>query len=136
MQRFAPFALGALAAACAARTDQSADNRYAPADASAEQNRCFNARFIDGFSEVDRDTVRVRVNRNDYYDLNVSAGCFNLDWATQLAVTTRSSSNLCVGPSLGDARVVTREESCSIVSIEHSPRRPAAGEITPFGSEG
>lgn len=131
MTKPAILGLCAMAAGCAAAgPGPAANDQYAPAGASAEQAQCFNSRFIEGFSEVDRDTVRIRVSRNDYYNLNVSAACTDLDWTDRLAVIARNGAFLCVGAGPG-AEIVTREDRCSVLSIEHSPRQPAGG-MTPF----
>jgi hypothetical protein len=127
-----------LAAGCAAGDAPAPrGEEFAPANASAEQPECFNARFVNGFSEVDRDTVRVRVGQDDYYNVDVTGTCMDLDWQTRLALVTRSSANLCVGPALGDAEIVTPDMSCSVIDIAHSPRRPAADDaaMTPFEPE-
>lgn len=129
MQKLALIAACGLAAGCAAAEGGRAgadEDRFAPATASAEQPDCFNSRFINGYSEVDRDTIRVRVGQDDYYDVDVTGACMDLEWSNRLAVVTRSRSNLCVGPAFGDAEIITRDDACSVLQISHSPRRPAS----------
>jgi hypothetical protein len=111
MTKPAILGLCAMAAGCAAAgPGPVANDQYAPAGASAEQAQCFNSRFIEGFSEVDRDTVRIRVSRNDYYNLNVSAACTDLDWTDRLAVIARNGAFLCVGADRDARRPLLRPQ--------------------------
>lgn len=127
-------AFGLAAAGCTSDAETGQEMSYAPANASAEQSDCFNARFVNGFSEVDRDTVRVRVGVNDYYDVHVTGTCMDLDWTNRLALVTRTRSMLCVGNAFGEGELVTEQDRCTITEISHSPRRPAEDELTPYSA--
>lgn len=117
-----------LCAGCAQLEQRGAERaeagRYAPARASEAQPDCFRASTIRGYTPVDRDTVRVSVGRNDYYDITVTAACPDLEWDTGVTVVARSS-NLCVSRGAGQGEIVTGNARCPILDIAHSPRMPA-----------
>lgn len=110
-------ALGA--AACAA--DGAADARQT---AEAGQPDCFHVRNINGFTDVDRDTVRVQVGVNDYYDLETAGACTDLEWSQVLAVSAEPSGRMCVGSGFAD--LYTEESRCMIRNVAHAAPMPEA----------
>jgi len=112
------YALGAIAliAACAATP---ADTEMAADGAQSTARDCFNARSVNGFSSVDRDTVRLNVGANRVYEVDVrGAGCIDLDWSFEVGIRTRGSNFICVGDGLFDAELLTdRHDVCHIKAV-------------------
>jgi hypothetical protein len=70
----------------------------APARSSRPQDNCFNARFINGFTAPDEETVYVRVGVRDVYRLKLFAPCLNVDWSMAVALKSRTGSDwICRG---------------------------------------
>lgn len=72
----------------------------APADvrsASAESRQCFLASRVNGFTPVDRDTVRVTVGASETYELELIGSCPDVDWAFGIGIRARGSDFVCRG---------------------------------------
>ncbi len=122
-----PLALTAILAAAlsACATDPTGDaatgaqNATTVVDASDPTRDCFWVRQINGFNDVDDDTVMLNVGASKSYEVDVSRpGCFNLPWATQIAVTQRGSGRLCVGDrQLGVSLITDTGDRCRIMAV-------------------
>lgn len=91
-------ALAAAGASASQGLAQPAPQTSAPARSSRPQDSCFNARFINGFSAPDEETVYVRVGVRDIYRLKLFAPCLNVDWTMAVALKSRTGSDwICHG---------------------------------------
>ena len=73
--------------------------------ASRSGQDCFNIGRVSGFTNVDKDTIRLDAGPSHRYDVDLSGGlCDQIDWAHRLALESRPSSWICTGngPGLGN----------------------------------
>jgi hypothetical protein len=104
-----------------------------PARTAASAGQCFNVESVTGFSPVDRDTVDVRIGAARAYRLELSGGCEDIDWASGLAIRSRTGRLACshcevdliVPSSIGPGRCfATSMRQLSPAEIQpRSPRR-------------
>lgn len=89
------------------------------ATAQTPQGReCFFTRNVNGFSAPDDDTLYVRVGVNDVYEMQMFASCPDMDWASRLAIVSRTGSTICRGT---DATIISPgplgEQRCLVRSV-------------------
>jgi hypothetical protein len=90
---------------------------------------CFHADHVNGFHDVDRDTVDLTVSSNEVYRVELFGACPDIDSVHALAVRTRGGSSwICEGAA--DLEVVVQAtpvgpQRCQARSI----RRLTAAEI-------
>ncbi len=58
---------------------------------------CFWTRSVNNFASADPHTVNVRVGVRDVYQLEMIGSCPDVDWATRIAIVSRSGSSICTG---------------------------------------
>ncbi len=82
--------LALIASGCAARKT--------PAQQQAQ--RCFDAGAVTAFEVVDGETVNLRVGASERYQIKLLGVCPDIDWAGQIALESRGSSQVCTGLDL------------------------------------
>ena len=65
-----------------------------PAQSAAAGRQCFNVDSVTGFNPLDRDTVDVAISRTRVYRMELSAGCEDIDFASRLAIRSRTGGRL------------------------------------------
>ena len=71
---------------------------------------CLNVSFVQGFSAVDRNTVRLDAGPGPKYDVTIAgAQCEQIDWAQRIALESSTSSWICVGDAIGQGNVYFRD---------------------------
>lgn len=93
-------------------------------DAKPADGECFNVSFVQGYSSVDRDTIRLDVGPGTSYDVDISGGrCDQVDWTQKLALESTPSSWICVGKQVGQGNIhfrdptTRRRTSCYIEDV-------------------
>jgi len=89
---------GCTIAACLAlagcATPQADDARSSrEGDAAA----CFWPSQVSGFSDAGPDTALVRVGTARYWELKLSPGCPDVDWALRIGIRSRGGQTICPG---------------------------------------
>lgn len=101
MSRFISTASVALGLACAAAVlSPSAAFAASPGAASAPPGArsCFFARQLSNFTAVGEQTLNLRVNLHDYYQLKMLGRCTDLPWTEVIGLETRGGSDfVCSG---------------------------------------
>ena len=93
----------ALVASCTAPSAQ----RTATAPAGQD---CFNVSLVQGYSSVDRDTVRLDAGPGASYDVDISGPqCDQVDWTQKLALESTPSFWICVGKQIGQGNIYFRD---------------------------
>ncbi len=108
--------------ACLAATAACAPGGGAPpgsaSAAAASDRQCFSAGAVRRFRPAGRHAVDVEVNRRRVFRLDLSAGCFDVDWAHRVALRPRTGSFIC---SAGDAELIvpgrTGPDRCLVTSV-------------------
>ena len=69
-----------------------------PSQAAAHKSQqCFSARELQNFASAGIDTLNIRVNLHDYYQLKLLGACTDLPWAERIGIETHGSSFICSG---------------------------------------
>lgn len=71
-----------------------------PGVAAAEphgEDHCFWNRQVNGFTPVDRDTVRLTAGARRVFELELFGGCPDVDWAQTIGVRSRGGDRICSG---------------------------------------
>ncbi len=110
---------GLITAACAAP---------APEAASAPmRGDCFNTRFVQGYSSVDRDTIRLDAGPRQSYEVDLQGPlCDQVDWTRRIALESTPSSWICVGTQAGQGEIhfrdpaTRRRTSCHIDAVRRT----------------
>lgn len=66
-------------------------------DAPTPARQCFWTRNVNNFASADPHIVNVRVGVRDVYQLEMIGTCPDVDWATRIAIVSRSGSSICTG---------------------------------------
>ena len=117
-----------LALAIAATTAATSPAATAP---QASGQRCFWVRNVNSFRSIDNRTVYLRTSSRDVFELTLFAPCLGVDWAHNISLRSRGSSNVCEGRMTGleiNARTTAAgRQRCTISSIRWlSPDEVAA----------
>ena len=81
-----------------------------PAATQTAQRDCFNVSLVQGFTPVDRDTVRIDAGPGADYELDIAGGqCQQIDWALRIALESSGSSFICTGKQLGQGNIYFRD---------------------------
>ena len=115
----------AVAAAVCTQLGPSAMAQAKPKDASRS---CFYARDVSSWAPAGNETVNLRVNVRDYYQLKLAGPCPNIDWDQGIGIEHRGSNWICSGL---DATIIARGPSgpnrCPAISVRKlSPEEVAA----------
>lgn len=62
-----------------------------------EQRACFWASEVTGFSDAGPDRALVNIGSRETWDLTLSPGCPDVDWAMKIAIRPRSGERICPG---------------------------------------
>ena len=105
----------------------------APGSASAAQARqCFRADDVRSFSPTRDDAVIVRARASDYYRLELTGPCPDIDWTLNVALLSRGGSWVCRGY---DAELIVPgplgAQTCPVRAI----RQLSEAEIRAFHAE-
>jgi hypothetical protein len=104
-------AIGAAVALSACAAQQP----YESADAGDRD--CFNVQSVSGYTDVDRDTLRLSVGASRSYEVDlIGAGCSNIDWAERVAIEQTPGSWICAGDGPGLGEISFRDPTTQIVS--------------------
>lgn len=72
-----------------------------PGEHSVSARQCFNVSQVNNFRQGRANQVFLRVGRSDVYELDSAGGCWDLDFANQLAIIPdlggSAGSRLCTG---------------------------------------
>jgi len=103
VQAIVALGLVALLDACAPTPGAAVDS----AGDSVSARQCFNVSQVNNFRQGRTNQVFLRVGRSDVYELNAAGGCWDLDFANQLAIIPdlggSAGSRLCSGDA---ARII------------------------------
>ena len=118
-----------LAASCTASSPE------APVTAAVQAPRqCFWASSVTSFSDAGPDRALVKIGGRETWELTLSPGCPDVDWAMRIGIVSRGSQRICSGL---DAELLVpsssgqRTQRCLVRTIRKlSPEeaRVAAGE--------
>lgn len=78
--------------ACAAQ-----DARSPTGSAAGPADQCFFASQVGGFTAGGPDRALVRIGFRAGYELTLSPGCPNVDYATDIGIVSRGGSRICAG---------------------------------------
>lgn len=67
------------------------------ANATDRSSQCFWPSQVSGFSDAGPDKVRVRAGFKDMWELEVSPGCPDANWAMKIAIVSRGGGPVCPG---------------------------------------
>lgn len=67
------------------------------ASAAAQPRQCFWASEVTGFSNAGPDTALVHISRRETWELSLSPGCPDVDWAMKIGIVSRGSQRICSG---------------------------------------
>lgn len=117
----AALAIGLAACAATAESPTAAD--------SGAARQCVFARNIDSFRAVDRDTVMLRANVNDFYRAELFAPCDDVQFSEVVGLRTRGGSTTICNPL--DAELIVRgptgPQRCALNSLHKlTPEEVAA----------
>lgn len=121
----------ALLSACAA---PGAANESAAADTSGRD--CFFASTINGYNNVDDDTIRVNTGPSRSYELDlVGPQCHQVQWTETLAIEAHPSPSICVGDGPSQGNIAFRDTAThQTVSCMIGAVRRVQEEAPPVGS--
>jgi hypothetical protein len=93
-----------------------------------ERRQCFWNREVNGFSAVDRDTVRLTAGARRVFELELFGGCLDVDWAQTIGVRSRGSELICSGleAELIVPRTGLGPQRCAVRSV----RQVSEAELT------
>jgi hypothetical protein len=86
-------AAAAILCACAPTTAPPG----ALAQNASSRDQCFWNRQVNGFTPVDRDTVRLTAGARRVFELELFGRCPDVDWAQTIGVRSRGSDLICSG---------------------------------------
>ena len=89
MRRFPVLALALAASACAAQPTAN----IAPQSA----RQCFWGSQVSGFTDAGPDKVLVRIGAREMWELGLSGGCPDADWAMRIGIRSRGIDRICSG---------------------------------------
>lgn len=103
----------------------------APAAGGAQQSerQCFWANQVSGFSDAGPDRALLRIGNKDMWELTLSPGCPDVNWAMSIGIRSRGSERICSG---SDAELIVPNASgsgsqrCFLRSIRKLPDQEAA----------
>lgn len=78
-----------LSASCAADEPATA--------ASGGQRECFWGSQVTGFSDAGPDRAILNIGQRESWELTLSAGCPDVDWAMKIGIRGRSGDRICPG---------------------------------------
>jgi hypothetical protein len=88
---------------------------------------CFNVAFVQGFSSVGENLVRLDAGLGSSYDVRIAGPqCDQIDWSQRIALESSSSSWICAGDAIGQGNISFRDPvsrrrmSCYIENVSHS----------------
>ncbi len=81
--------LGAAACSSTAATPESRSAHAAP--------QCFYASQVSGFSDNGPGRALMNVGARDTWELELSPGCSNVNWAMKIGIVSRGSERICPG---------------------------------------
>jgi hypothetical protein len=68
------------------------------ANSAPESSRsCFWASQVTGFSDAGADKARVSIGTRETWELTVSPGCPDIDWAMRIGIRSRGGERICSG---------------------------------------
>lgn len=100
--RTALLAAGGLATASCTSPPSASGSRPAP--------ECFYASQVTGFTNGGTDRIYANISRRVTYELTLSPGCSQIDWARNIAVRARGTQRICSG---SDAELIVPRASGS-----------------------
>lgn len=59
--------------------------------------QCFWASSISGFSDAGPDKALVRIGAQEMWELTLSPGCPDVNWAMKIGIVSRGSQRICTG---------------------------------------
>ena len=77
--------------ACAAPAERSAES------AGAGPRQCFWASQVTGFSDSGPDRALISIGTRETWELTLSPGCPDVDWAMRIGIVSRGGERICSG---------------------------------------
>ena len=62
-----------------------------------EARACFRASEVTSFSDAGPDRALVRIGRRETWELTLSPGCPEVDWAMRIGIRSRGGERICTG---------------------------------------
>jgi hypothetical protein len=103
--------------------------------ATQEPRACFWASEVTSFSDAGQDRALVKIGRRETWELALSPGCPDVDWAMRLGIRSRGGERICSGANAellvpgasgsGVRRCLVRD--VRRVAPEASPEAPGEG---------
>ena len=90
MRRFPILVPILLTAACTAPADRSTETAGAP-------RQCFWATEVTGFTDAGPDRALVSIGTRETWELTLSPGCPDVDWAMRIGIVSRGGERICTG---------------------------------------
>ena len=61
------------------------------------ERQCFWASEVSGFSDAGPDRALVRIGQHEMWELTLSPGCPDLNWAMKIGIRSRGGEHICRG---------------------------------------
>jgi hypothetical protein len=68
-----------------------------PSEPQEAGRQCFWASQVSGFSDAGPDRALVRIGQREMWELTLSPGCPDVDWAMKIGIRARSGERICPG---------------------------------------
>lgn len=62
-----------------------------------EARRCFWASEVTSFSDAGPDRARLKIGQRETWELTLSPGCPDIDWAMRIGIRSRGGERICAG---------------------------------------
>ncbi|WP_294339972.1 DUF6491 family protein [uncultured Sphingomonas sp.] len=98
-----------------------------PAPARAGSDACFWPSQVSGFSDNGPDKAVVRLGTRERWELTLSPGCPDVDWAMNIAIKSRGGQAICPGRP---AEIFVPDVSgrggrtCLVTNVQRLPDQP------------
>jgi len=81
-----------------------------PRTAQGPARDCFNVAFVQGYSSVGRNLVRLDAGPGSSYDVRIAGPqCDQIDWSQRIALESSSPSWICAGDAIGQGNIYFRD---------------------------
>ena len=102
-----------------------------PSQTSAQEagRACFWASQVSGFSDAGADRALMRIGMRETWELTLSPGCPDVDWAMRIGIRSHGGERICSGTNaelLVPTAVGGRLQRCLVRSVRRLSREEAA----------
>lgn len=90
--------------------------------------QCFSASSISGFSDAGPDRALVRIGFQETWELTLSPGCPDVNWAMRIGIVSRGSQRICTGrpAELVVPSATGAGQRCLVSNVRRLPPQEAA----------